>query len=164
VSESNGNEPKALKDPYDVSDIRIDNRVKQRKVVLMGDDGNEHVYWLKEITGLSRDALANEESRRLKTNDKGEVTGIGDFSNLMAGLISRCLFDQDGKRVMEQTIQLWPNRTQQMLHDAAQQLSCLGPYALSAEKEAKKPPAASAASGTASPPSTAAPSPSSSAS
>jgi single-stranded DNA-specific DHH superfamily exonuclease len=128
--------PKGVDPNEEVLEIVIVRKLKRLK--LIGDDGNKRDYILKELMGSGRDTIANNESSKWRTNEKGEVVGRKDYTGTMSGLIAACLFDEANKPVSEMQIQQWPTTAQEVLFEECQKLNAMGKYSKEAQEKAKK--------------------------
>lgn len=92
------------------------------------------VYTLREPVGRERDAYLNTLTPRMRVTESGKAAGIKNMTDLQATLISKCLFDEQGKQVSVKTLGGWPASVQQKLFEHCQKLCGLGDKA---EDEAK---------------------------
>lgn len=91
-------------------------------------------YVLREMTGTTREAYQTQLSSLARVNDKGVTTGLRSFEGLHSGLISRCLFDQNGVSVSAKTVGEWPATLVEALYDECRDLNNM----LTPEERAKK--------------------------
>lgn len=92
---------------------------------IKGADGVERDYVLREMDGKERDGFLNVISNRQRVSGSGKVIGVKNNDELMAELIHRSLYDDQGKRVPKKEIQSWPASVQNTLMLKAQKLSAL---------------------------------------
>lgn len=104
--------------------LRITITRTSQPVILENEDGSTSNYVLKEMTGALRDAYLNAQRQNMETGRNG-LTVIKNFSGSQSSLICRCLYDDKGKPVNEQTIQSWGVTVQTALHEAAQKINHL---------------------------------------
>lgn len=95
------------------------------EVDLEGEDGGVATYTLREMTGTERDQYLADMSLRTKW-DKGVPKGLSNYKGIQSSLISRCLFDPNGRRVEDATIQKWPASVQTELFKQCQKMNGLG--------------------------------------
>jgi len=103
-------------------------------VILNNKEGVETKYTLREMNGKERDSYLNTIGNKMKLSGSGKVIGLKSFDGLQAGLLSRCMIDENGDKVDEHTIQGWPTKTQTSLFKTAQVMNALDQ---DAEDEAK---------------------------
>lgn len=91
-------------------------------------------YLLKEMDGLTRDGYMKNLRDYMDVDEKGNVIGIKQFEGHQVALLSRCLFQKDGKTpVPETVIQSFSARVINSLFTSAQKLNGL----LDQENQAK---------------------------
>lgn len=95
-------------------------------------------YALRVMNGRDRDAFLQDMDGRFRRNEKGEPTGIAQWVDMKARLISLCLVSGEGKGVTVDTIQQWPGDVVEQLYTAAQELNGLDKKPSENIKEAKK--------------------------
>lgn len=86
--------------------------------------GEKRRYALREMSGIERDAHFNKMTSIMKTDKHGRTT-VSDFRDFQAGLIRKCLFDDEGKKVEINVIQQFPAHVQQALFDKSQEINKL---------------------------------------
>ncbi len=106
-------------------ELSFDLEVVQKPVKIRTPEGVVKNYVLKELNGTERDKFLNNMSARMRTDPSGKPTGLKTFDGLQSYLISRSLFDEEGKLVSEKEINSWPARVQAALFTEAQKLSGL---------------------------------------
>lgn len=109
---------------------------KTQPVEIEFEDGQVRSYVLKELDGIQRDQYIANTQKRMKIRD-GKFVGWKDFEGLQAELISRSLFDEEGKVVPKQMIQKWPSGTISGLFTDAQKLSGLDQDQIAAKAKTK---------------------------
>lgn len=83
----------------------------------------ELTYEIREMSGRVRDEFLNQNEKRVKKNSQGEVVGLADHIGMFSKLLCRCIYDETGKLIPEETIQSWPTTTQETLFEEASQLN-----------------------------------------
>lgn len=106
---------------------------QEREVTIGGEE-----YVLIELDGKERDKYLTGLSERVKIPSGGGQGVVRNFDGLQASLIAASLFKigEDGVRtpVKSSTIQTWPARTINGLHEMAKELSAIGDEDEGAEK------------------------------
>lgn len=92
-------------------------------------------YKLVELTGLERDKWLNTMAARVKMSGDGKPQGISSFDDMQANLITKCLFDAEGKTVPVAMIRGWPAKVQQALFKKIEDMNGLSD---AGKEEAKK--------------------------
>lgn len=109
-----------------MADLVFETTLKEVSVVIDGKN-----YVLRELDGRQKGKYLNSMAGRIKLNAKGEVESFKDYAGLESTLLSRCLYDGDGKLVPASVMdgtddqQGWPSSMLSALFDAAQGLSGL---------------------------------------
>lgn len=80
-------------------------------------------FELREMSGLEGGEYKNLLRDKVK-NTNGEAQ-ILDWRGVYSDLLCRCMYDQEGKLVSRETIDGWPESTQQALFEAAQKVNGL---------------------------------------
>lgn len=88
-------------------------------------NGTTLEYSLRELDGFERDKYLNSLSDRIRIDVNGKPSGVKNFDGLQASLLSKCLWDAEGKLVPISVVQKWPARVQSSLFEQAQKLSGL---------------------------------------
>lgn len=107
-------------------------------------DGEEHWYLIREMNALQRDKWFENVSGRMRMNEKGDVTGVRNFTGMQATLLTLTMLEAEdegsedepqvtarlnkqGKPiyVTETAAQLWPASVQAQLFEIAQRISGL---------------------------------------
>lgn len=83
----------------------------------------ELVYEIREMSGRVRDEFLNQNEKRIKKNNQGEAIGLADHIGMFSKLLCRCIYDEAGKLIPEETIQSWPTTTQEVLFEEASKLN-----------------------------------------
>lgn len=117
-----------------MKELKFSLKLKEIPVQITAVDGSPKSFVLRELNGRGRDEYLNEMGGRMKFNAEGKTEGLSDYRNLMSGLLSQCLYDEENKLVDEKTLQEYPASVLSDLFDAAQELSALDK---GAAKEAK---------------------------
>jgi hypothetical protein len=102
-------------------------RKEIRDIEIEDEDGNVHLYLLRELNGSGRDEYFNKMSGKVNIDmETGKPTGVRDFTNMNADLLGKCLFTQDkNEPVPISVIQDWPGETLDELFKMALDLSGL---------------------------------------
>lgn len=100
---------------------------KTRKVkAVIDDDGTVRRFILKEMTGANRDRYLTQQIKKTKFSDAGKPTGLTDVDGIQAGLICKCLYNEEGTMpVPEVEIAQWPASTQDALFKACQTMNAM---------------------------------------
>lgn len=101
--------------------LEFDLTLNEYPVKLKDKDGNVKEYILREMDGKARDAYLTNMSGRMTVKADGKTT-VSNFNGLQASLITRCLFDKEGKQVPDTEIQSWPSRVQTLIHKECQEI------------------------------------------
>jgi len=86
---------------------------------------------LRELDGHQKGTYLNSMRKRIKLNSKGDIESFVDYSGLESTLLSRCLYDEDGKLIPASVMDGaegrngWPSSMLSALFTAAQELSAL---------------------------------------
>lgn len=107
-------EPEVLE--YDIS-------IKSHQVKIRDEKGQVQTYILRELTGAERDAYLTGIGNRMRVGKSGKTQGLKSFKDLQASLLVLGLYHADGKPVSIKTVQSWPARVQQDLHDRLKKMS-----------------------------------------
>ena len=110
--------------------LKFHLEVDSLPVTLVGPDGKEINFELREMVSSVRDKYLDQLGERMKIGVDGKVAGVRKFDGLQASLLAVCLYDAEGKLVKKEVIQDWPAGTVSALFQEAQKLN-----ALSASKE-----------------------------
>src|SRR5690606_21335903 len=87
--------------------------------------GEVKEYELREMDGERRDQYLNSLGGRMRYDSSGRPLGIKDFKGMQAGLLSRCLYDSEGKLVSDKVIQKRPSSVQTRLYQRARDINSL---------------------------------------
>lgn len=96
------------------------------QVTLLGENGEEIRYELREPSGLARDEYLNILSSRIQQPGTGGKQDKRDFKGVQSSLLTKMLFDEEGKMVKADVIDGWPARVRSALFAKAQALAGLG--------------------------------------
>lgn len=102
-------------------------------VALRDKEGVLKQYTLRELTGAQRVDYETSNIPNMEFDKDGKARMIS-FQGMESGLLSRCLYDENGKLVSQITIESWPSKTQAGLYKIAEKLNGLGK---NSEQEAK---------------------------
>lgn len=106
--------------------VKLTLKLKTIPIELEQEDGLVKTFVLQELTGAERDVYVDLMVKRVKTNARGEPTGIRSAEGMQAQLLARCLRDEDGGKLEVKEIQNFPSTTLNDLFDLAQELNGLG--------------------------------------
>lgn len=95
----------------------------ERTIIPIEIDGSQ--YELREATGQVAANYRNSMLQRVKLDEKGKPTSLGNIADLEVYLVSMCLYSKDtGKRVDEKQIKKeWPAKVLKALHKKAMEIS-----------------------------------------
>ncbi len=99
--------------------------LKEIPVILVGEEGTDTNYTLREMVGRTRDEFMNRFRDKAKFDGEGKIIGITTFDGSQSSLLSACLFDEDDNPVKEEFIQELPTTVLGKLFNMAQELSGL---------------------------------------
>lgn len=105
--------------------VKISVLRKSQPVDVEVEDGALVRYYVKEMTGAQRDSYFNKTAQKTRTDDKGEVVSMKDYSGLYSTLLAFCVYDSDHKLIPEQKIQDWPDTAQKHFFGIARKLNNL---------------------------------------
>lgn len=105
--------------------IRISLARKEQVVEMEGLDGQVRTYTLRELYGDERDNYLNALMARTKVGADGKVVGAPDVKNIQAGLISKCLYDEQGAPVPLAGVQKFPASAQETLFRVCEEMNLL---------------------------------------
>lgn len=97
---------------------------KTQPIELEVQPGAELKFELREMSGLEGGDYKNVLKTKIRTKADGSAEVL-DFKGLYSDLLCRCMYDQEGKLVSKDTIDGWPESTQQALFEAAQEVNGL---------------------------------------
>jgi activator of 2-hydroxyglutaryl-CoA dehydratase len=105
--------------------LKFSLAVEGQPVILVGPDGKEITYELREMCASARDKYLDQLGERMKVDTEGKVAGVKKFDGLQATLVSMCLYDAEGHLVKKEVVQGWPAGTVSSLFQEAQKLNAL---------------------------------------
>lgn len=107
--------------------MKVNVRLKEQDVDIVGTDDVERPYIVREIGGKERDAFLNWVAERApKYDGTGKLIKHKDFDDHQTGLIQRCLYDATtGKRVSEVVIRSWSASAQEFLYALCQEINSI---------------------------------------
>jgi hypothetical protein len=118
---------------------RFSLKLKEQPVLITGADGADRTFTIREMSGSQAEIYLDVLRDRLifDTGPDGEfkVKGVKGFAGAYESLLSMCLYDQDGKLVSLEAIQLFPSDALKGLFNIAQTMNALN---MEGEAEVKK--------------------------
>jgi len=109
--------------------VRFNLRLKQIPVVLEDDNGQDHSFTIRELSGHDIESFLEENRSRvdLELDDKGKtrVKSIKSYKGLHTSLLKLCLYDEQGVRVPVKDIDRYPHEVQKKLYEIAQDINGL---------------------------------------
>ena len=117
-----------------MAEMKLTLKLKEVEVTLEDQEGNEKIYFLRELSGKARDEYLTSMTGRMKYDLKGNPIGLKNFDGLQSCLLKRSLYDESGNLVDEKTIQTFPSTAQNALFKKAQELSALDEASVAAAK------------------------------
>ncbi len=106
--------------------LKFSLKLAEKDIILEDADGKETVYYLKELTGASRDAYMNTMGDKVRYNKKGEFIGMKDYEGLNASLLCKTLFvKESNENVGTTTLQAMPAQVLASLFELSQEMSGL---------------------------------------
>lgn len=113
---------------------RFKKALREEQVELENADGSVEVYTIKEMPGTQRDAYLNASKHRVTVKDGRPV--VTEFKGIHSHLLSRCMFDSNGKAVEQSVIDsTFGGSLQFELFQIAQRVNALGEGAREEEKK-----------------------------
>lgn len=111
-------------------------RRKQTKIVMENADGLEQEYSIRELSGRERELYLDKVSAKIKYDENGKAIGMTSYDGMHSSLLSKCLFDEKGKNVPEETIMEYPSSVVGEIFKIAQEINALGEEAQDEAKNA----------------------------
>ena len=106
-----------------MNELRFDTKLETQPVILVVD-GEERRYELRELLGRERDSFLNE--LQAQTNFiNGRPAGLKDYRGMHAHLLTKVLFDPNGKSVPKEFVQGLPARITTALFKEAEKMNGL---------------------------------------
>jgi len=112
-----------------MEELRFDLDRKELPIVLEGASERLHLV-LRELTGKDRDKYLSSLSGRMRFDASGQPIGLKSFDGLQSGLLSLCLYDDQGNRIKRSSIEEWPASTQTRIFEKAQEINALNQEAV----------------------------------
>lgn len=113
---------------------RFKKALREEQVELENPDGTLEVYSIKEMPGTQRDAYLNASKHRVTVKDGRPI--ITEFKGIHSHLLSRCMYDANGKLVEQSVIDnTFGGSLQFELFQIAQKVNALGEGAREEEKK-----------------------------
>lgn len=115
--------------------LRLSKVQKTMDVELDDGKGGVELCTLREMFGDDKDAWSNFMNDRAKLNSAGEAVGLKNHAGVESELITKCLYNAQGKQIPKSIISKFPASTISALFDACLSLNSL---TKKAKDEAKK--------------------------
>jgi hypothetical protein len=96
---------------------------KQEQVEIEDDLGVVRIHTVREMSAGEIGKWNTELRTRFALNQNNEAVELKNLDGMMESLLSRCLFDSDGKLVTKEVIASWASETVQALYDIASALN-----------------------------------------
>ncbi len=101
-------------------------KLKEVPVEITDEDGAAKNYILRELTSDERSLFLNQLGKNVKVSGSGDgIQSITDHKFLQENLVSKCILDEDRKKITREVIAKWPAKVVSGLFKAAQELSGL---------------------------------------
>jgi len=107
----------------DIIRVRLVRAIKT--VQIEDENGQVQDYTVREMTGAEKGRWQTVMSKRMRFDSKGQPAGIADWTGLEGSLITKCLYDSNGKQVPETVIANWPTTVQKTLFALCQKINGL---------------------------------------
>lgn len=115
---------------------RLTLKKRQTKFEIEQEDGSVQVYTVREFDGTGRDEYFELLSNKVDVDMTKKTGKITKFGGLYTDLLSKTVYDPEGKLVSAEVIAKWPSSAQEELFKEAQELCGLNKEA---EDTVKKP-------------------------
>jgi len=116
--------------------LRFTLKANSIPVTIVGEDGAEKNYTLREMSAEKRDGYVDRLMGRMHRDSDGKPTNVRDQKGLQTDLVSNCLFDESNNPVSVETLNRWPGTTLGELFNEAQKLNKL----ISLDEKKEEPP------------------------
>jgi len=127
--------PSLLKQAQSGVAISFARDLAEVSVTIPDEDDTECEYFIRELSGKRHTDFTNAMSKNSKFDHAGNFTGFITMDGVTAALLTRTIFDSEGKAVSAKWVDVLPFSTVQKLYDMSQELSGLD---LDAAEAAKK--------------------------
>lgn len=119
-----------------MADLRFSVKLKEKPVILTGDNGTEKKYKLKELTGDQREEWNNKYDYSIEVVDGKTIAKPGkDFKMPSAkAFLCMCFYDPDDKLVTAEVIGKYPQTMLDTLHLEGLKLSNMDPDSIEKAK------------------------------
>lgn len=106
--------------------FKFDLRQQRQLISLVGEDGEEKQYTIRELSGRDMEQYLDENSTRIKTeivDGKMRAISVEGYKGMYTSLLQHSLYDSEDKKVPRAKIDEFPHSVQKGLFEKAQAIN-----------------------------------------